>query len=445
MRTPTVAQALRLASLLALSLGQLMGFGAYSAGGLALTTVAVVPAVLSLRASAHARPAPQHLPTLLCILLAGGALLYDARFLEWAFIPIVLVLAVCIVGVAMVRPRRMLPLIAAVALVAWGCGLAANWQWGNVAIDVFATQQNAAAALLHAQNPYSGTTLAWINVVGHNAVVVAPLHFGYGPIFPLLEAPFRLLGDVRVLDVIAVLLTAASVLLLARRAGTTRIALMALIGFPLMCAMVIFSWTDAVTMAGVALWFACMRSRPRIATIALALALAGKPTALVALLPVLFWSATARRQMLWAVLLAALIVLPFALITGPGQFYQDVLGFYLTSAPRTDSLTFNSALHALGQGMLPFAVSALVVGATTVLVLLQRPRTMGDLLSGTAVLTTVSLLVAKTAFLNYYYIAGICLLLAIAGDSLPFDAPEAMCAPLARMLRRVQLPLVRPA
>ncbi len=70
--------------------------------------------------------------------------------------------------------------------------------------------------------------------------------------------------------------------------------------FPLTVGMVLFSWVDVITMAGLAVWMVSFRTHPRIATVALVLALAAKPTTLIALVPIFFWSVRARRQVIIA-------------------------------------------------------------------------------------------------------------------------------------------------
>jgi hypothetical protein len=117
------------------------------------------------------------------------------------------------------------------------------------------------------------------------------------------------------------------------------------------------------------------------------------------------------------------------------QFYQDVLGIQLQFAPRTDSLTLNSALHLIGQPLLPAAIAVLVIAVVACLVLVRKPRTYGELLTGTAVLTIASLLVAKWAYFNYYYIAAVLLAFGVAADGLPLDVPEEVRPPA--LLQRV--------
>jgi hypothetical protein len=255
------------------------------------------------------------------------------------------------------------------------------------------------------------------------------LHLPYEPVPPVLEAPFRLLGDIRVLHIVAALITSIAVVALARRAGTLDRSACVVMAFPLTVGMVLFSWVDIITMAGLAVWIVSFRGHPKVATVALVLALGAKPTTLIALVPIFFWSIRARRQVILAAVIAALFVLPFAIITGVSQFYYNVLGVQLDAFPRLDALTVNAFLDSFNLPILPFAVSALVIVATMALVLRRRPDTYGELLTGTAILDTVSFLVAKWAFFNYYYIPAVLLMLAIAGDSLPVDVPEMIRRP----------------
>jgi hypothetical protein len=200
--------------------------------------------------------------------------------------------------------------------------------------------------------------------------------------------------------------------------------------FPLTLGMVLFSWVDVITMAGMAVWMVNFRSHPRVATFALVLALGAKPTTLIALVPMLFWLVRARRQMIIASAVTAVVVLPFVILTGLSQFYYNVLGVQLDVFPRFDALTINSVLNGFQVPILPFGVSALCIAVTAVLVLRRRPNTYGELLTGTAILATVSFLVAKWAFFNYYYIPAVLLMLAIAGDSLAVDVPDMIRPPV---------------
>jgi hypothetical protein len=351
------------------------------------------------------------------------------------FVATFALLAVAIIIHSVVATRAATVVAFAIATISVMTAIVAKITWGFADIDVFHFQQDAAQALLHGQNPYS-PLVASPNIIAPGVPGWLQLHFPYGPILPVLEAPFRLLGDIRILHVVAALIMSLAALALARRAGTFDRTAGLVMAFPLTIGMVIFSWVDVITMAGLAVWLVSFRSHPRIATCALVVALGAKPTTLIALVPIFFWSIRARRQVIIAAVVTALFVLPFAIITGVSQFYYNVLGVQLDVLPRLESLTLNSYFNSFHLPILPFVASAFVIAVATILVLRRRPANYGDLLAGTAILATVSFLVAKWAFFNYYYIPAVLLLLAIAGNNLAVDVPE-MISPPALVLRSV--------
>jgi len=419
----------RLLSLVFLSFGVLDHFGNLSSVALACVLVSLALCIHSFSAKPFGPPLPRFAGILLLIALGAVTILYTNKLPQHVFIGTFALLAAAILVFSLVRAAaaRVLAFVLAAASVV--IGIVANGTWGFANIDVFQFQQTSAQALLRGQNPYSPIVPS-PEIVAPGVPAWLQLHFPYGPILPVLEAPFRLLGDIRVLHVIAAVVTAVAVLVLARRAGTLDRSACVVMAFPLTAGMVLFSWVDVITMAGLAVWVVSFRTHPRIATFALVLTLAAKPTTVIALVPIFFWSIRARRQVIIAAVIAAVFVLPFAAITGFSQFYYNVIGVQLAVLPRLDSLTVNSYLNAFNLPILPFVVSAAVIATATVLVLRRRPDSYGELLTGTAVLATVSFLVAKWAYFNYYYIPAVLLMLAIAGDSLPVDAPEMMRPPV---------------
>ncbi len=418
----------RLLSLIFLSYGVLSTFGNLSSAALASVLASLAFAILSMSPKPFGPPFPRATGIVLTIALPATTILYDHTLDHHVFLATSAVLIAAIVIHSVVATRAATIVAFALAAGALAAGIVANFTWAFATIDVFQFQQRAAQALLNGGNPYT-PLVASPQVMPPGITRVIPLHFPYGPSVPVLEAPFRLIGDVRILHVVAALIMSAAVLLLARRAGTVSRSACVVMAFPLTAGMILFGWVDIITMAGLAVWLVLFRTHPRAATLALVIALAVKPTTLIALVPIIFWSVRARRQVVIAGAITAVFVLPFALITGLSQFYYNVLGIQLTVLPRLDSLTVDSYLHAIGLPILPFAVSAVVIAVTAVAVLRRRPDTYGDLLAGTAILATVSFLVAKWAFFNYYYIPAVLLMLAIAGDRLALDAPELIRPP----------------
>ena len=426
----------RLLSLILLSFAVLERFGELSGLALACVLLSVALGISSLSPKSIGPALPRFLKVGLLLALGAVSILYDNKLPGTIFVGTFALLAVAILLYSLVKTIAAKVVAFSIAAISVVVGIATNMAWGFADIDVFQFQQASSQALLNGQNPYSPIVRS-PEMVPPGVPAWLQLHFPYGPILPVLEAPFRLLGDIRVLHILAAVVTAGATLVLARRAGTLDRSACVVMAFPLTAAMVLFSWVDIITMAGLAVWIVCFRTHPRVATFALVLVLAAKPTTLIALVPIFFWSIRARRQMIIAGVIAALFVLPFAAVTGFSQFYYNVLGVQLSVLPRLDSLTVNSYLNALNLPILPFAMSAIVIAAATVLVLRRRPANYGELLAGTAVLATVSFLVAKWAYLNYYYIPAVLLMLAIAGNSLPVDAPD-MIQPPAILLKGVE-------
>jgi hypothetical protein len=425
----------RLFSLLLLSAAVLLDAGYFSILALACVLLSLAFCFNGFSTTPRGPALPRWAGIVLIVCLGASTALYDRKLDHPVFLVTAALLVVAVLLFSLVRARVAQAAAFALAALAGAVGIAATITWGTAGIDVFQFQQSASSALLHGHNPYTPLVVSPA-VVAPGVSTLLHLHFPYGPILPVLEAPFRLLGDVRVLHILAALITAAAVLTLARRAGTIDRAACVVMAFPLSVGMVMSSWVDIITMAFLAVWLVNFRSHPRVATVALALALGAKPTTLIALVPIFFWSVRARRQTVIAAVAAALFVVPFAFATGLSQFYYNVLGVQLDVFPRFNALTIDTFLKTFSLPILPFAGSAIVVAAATILVLRRRPSTYGDLLTGTAILATVSFLVAKWAYFNYYYIPAVLLVLAIAGDSLPLDVPE-MIRPPALFLRSV--------
>jgi hypothetical protein len=427
----------RLLGLAFLSLAVLLDFGTLSTPALACLLLSLGLCIHSLSAKPWGPQLPPWARVALVVALAATSLLYPKKFGSpiGGFVATFVLLVAAVLLYSFVRARLARGAALALGATSVVIGILANLTWGFANIDVFGFQQSAAQALLNGQNPYS-PVVASQNIVAPGVPAWLQLHLPYGPILPVLEAPFRLLGDIRILHVVAALITSAAVLMLARRAGTLDRTACVVMAFPLTIGMVIFSWVDIITMAGLAVWIVSFRSHPNVATVALVLALGAKPTTLIALVPIFFWSVRARRQVIIASLITVLVAVPFAIITGVSQFFYNVVGVQLDLFPRLDSLTIDSYLNSLHRPLLPLVASATVIAIATVLVLRRRPNTYGDLLAGTAILATVSFLVAKWAYFNYYYIPAVLLLLAIAGNGLAVDIPE-MISPPAVLLRSV--------
>lgn len=313
------------------------------------------------------------------------------------------------------------------------------WRWGWASMDVFTEVQGAAAALLHGQNPYSSSytvLLSW----AHGRAVFGTSPFCYGPVVVLLSIPSRLLGDVR-LTALALNLSILGAALVwthrnapAKGLGTVVTALWA--ASPFVPFMVLTEWTDTFCVAGFAWWLVLRDRQPRWATLILALGLASKPSVVLLLLPMLIWVETARRQLIWALAGALMILAPFALWTGIPQFFYDTVGVFTDLPVRTDGVTVDGLSFVLGNRLLPGWTLAAGIALSVTLFASRRPRDYGAMLVAGAGLVVFVCLFGKQAFLNYYFIAAVAMLLAIgAGESRP---AEAICSPIQQFTRDVR-------
>jgi len=347
-------------------------------------------------------------------------------------------------AVLAVLARRFVSVAAAVVVAsAVAAMLVVAWRWGSVDIDVFRSLQNASAAVLHGANPYSTTFAANVVVGPSPHFVERTIHFQYLPGVAFLAAAVRPLGDVRLMSLLASLLTIAFAVALARQPRSAGVSqwrvLLLCLALPLTVPMVHNAWVDVYSVAGFAGWITLRRGHSRWALVCLALSLTIKPTILIALVPAFAWSRRARREILGAGVMAAIVILPFALLTGPAAFYQDVIGVQASLGFRVDGLTVTSALYALG-GQLPAVWFAFAVGAlVTLFALRRRPRDLSDVLIAGALLSATAFMVSKWAFLNYYYLPVWLLVLALAARGIAFDAeadvalPMLALAPVRRM------------
>ncbi len=359
-------------------------------------------------------------------------------------IPLMWVTGIVLATVPLIGRRRAAwaPVVVAAALVTWGA--ISHWAWGYGGIDVFDEVQGSTAALLRGQNPYSPVYSIYLDSPLHH-VVRGAASFNYGPVVVLVSVPARLLGDIRV--TMAVLNVAILVALLTwSRRATADLHLLPTIAAlwlasPFIPLMILYAWTDSVSMAGMA-WWLVLRDRHRNwSTLVLAVTLASKPTFLPLVIPLVFWVRSTWREFLWATGGAVLIVAPFALWTGVAQFVYDTVLIFGDLPARRDAVGLNGLSTALGGGLLP---PSLLLGGTVVTVLaftLRRPRDYADLLLAGAGMLVVVYFFAKQAFINYDFNAAMTLLFVIGAGSLlpatPLSHPvDDLRLAGARLLRR---------
>lgn len=438
----TSREFLLLGSLSVLSLGATIRLGTYSPSALELVVLAAL-----LMAGAMLSRHDTSIGTLPWAMLGGGTAAILLIAANPFGVPVVtwltLVLVAAIVSLLLVRHRVLQWISAAVASAGLLAMLVAALRASRPDIDVFQSLQGASSAILHGQNPYQPLFPVEAAVSPFTFVTV-PAHFDYLPIAAIITAPGRLFGDVRFMGVIALV---ALIALLARlacespepRPRLVRVGALGL-ALPMTVAIVYLSWVDIYSMVGFAGWIVLRRSNRRWSIAFLVLTFTVKPVILIALVPALLWSRRARFEAVVAAAIAIVLTLPFVLATGLGNFYQDVVGIQASQNFRADGLTLNSAWYAISGHTLPVWFGLGVGAVVAFFALRRRPADLADVLCSGALLSTAAFLLAKWAFLNYYFIPVWLLLLALAGRGVRFEASSSDVAlPLTGLIRRTGL------
>jgi hypothetical protein len=389
------------------------GVPALFVAGVALVATAGALCLLAVGRSASA---PR--PTICALAIAVPVLLTPAPFLPR---PLVVLSGLALAATPLLRDRgraAWLPVVLGSAIAAGG--VITSWVWGYSDEDVFAEVQGATLALLHGHDPYSPVFTIYLDSTFQH-VRHGVASFNYGPAVVLLSLPARALGDARLSFAALNISILAALLCWVRRArpgenlAPTVTALWA--GSVFLPLMILHAWTDTVSLAGMA-WWLVLRDRHRNWAIAcLAMTVAGKPTVLPLLVPMVYWMRSIWRELVWAAIGALIVVAPFAIWTGVPQFVYDTVSIFGDLPTRHDAVTVDGVATVLGQGLVSPALLLVATLATVALFTLRRPRDYGDLLVAGCGLLIVVCLFAKQAFLNYDYNAGIALLFVAAAGS----------------------------
>lgn len=397
--------------------------------GVVLTAAAAICIGLALRAVPGA-PSQQ--------VMVGAVAVSALSLIDHPLAPVltVVVLVIATAGV-LARDFRLGVVLIVLATIFVVVAEAMRLQWGQLAFDVFREMQVATGALAHGANPYGPTVQTLIPVSDHGAVLT-PEHFGYGPGILLLGLPGRLLGDVRLSQAAIWVAIAVVIAVVVRRqpvavaVGSIAVVLLSPFGVDL----AEHAFNDATGVACLLLWFLGRQRHPRWARLALGISLTTKPTILAALLVMLVWSRAARRDILWGLAVAAAIVIPFALWDGIGNFLHATVELWLGPVflvNRADAITVGALIHSYGLPYLPSVVISVATLLVGVLILRHRPRDSVDLLLAGAALTIAYLILGHIAFLNYYAVAAVLLMAAIAIDgNRRFAADDDIALPRGR-------------
>ena len=423
-----------LGAIIALTAGTLAGFGEYTPAALALVLVGLALLTAALAGTASARSLPRLLwAGLLFVLVAlGGLEVGPLPGVSWSLF---LVAATAAAIGALVRDRLLSWALLGVAVGLEAVMLGLGWRWGSSPIDVFTMLQAGARQLIGGANPYS-VLVPFTPYTGYRGPSAIP--FNYGPAAAVIDVPGRLLGDVRIVHLVLAVVLVGCVAVLARHAdAATRFRVLALASLlPLTLALIHYAWVDLPALAFFALWLTVRDRHAWGAAMALGVSLAIKPSAVPVLIPMVVWLPRARRDVVAGVAAAAVVIAPFAVITGPAAFFRDVVSNLADQPPRLNSLTVDAFLHSVSAPLLPGALSvAAVLVVAAVATFGRRPAGPGDCAVVGALIAVVAFLVAKVAYLNYYDTAVVFLVLALALGLRPSSEPVS-AGVLERLLPR---------
>jgi len=395
-----------LAAIAILGLGASLSDGFYSVAGLLLVVLGIV-AVLVIRSGNSGRASGLVWSATVLVGAMATAFLYGGSPLLW--------LSTAAGGGAAVMvvlcSRPVLRVAAAsVSAAIWLLLLFLNVDWGGAPIDVVLLIRGATSQLLHGVNPYAASYAS-------STPGLASSHFPYGPGVLLLSVPGRLLGDVRVSDLLAVLVLVAAVVVLARRRGGSEQGwrfLALCLTLPFLPHMISLGFVEIYLVAAMAVWLCWTDSHPWAATVVLGVGLSTLPTALALLAVVFIWWPKSRLQILLAAAIALAVCAPFVFWAGPDRFISDTLGLQLRLPPRVIGLDLDTAWVRLTHAWFPGWVWPLLSVAALAWLARTRERTWSTALFLGAGWLGVSFLFAKWAFFNYYFVVVVGVLLGMA-------------------------------
>lgn len=413
---------------LMLALALQISSGLYDVGALALATLAAAAAVAATLWRRRGAAGESALPAqiilgagsvfgLVCHLLGNPTFYGDPRALaggfRWLALTALVLLSayLCMHLRASLMKARFLLLLGCFVLMGVAVLRASPRPW----VDVWVIQEGGAQALLHGVNPYAAS---YPNIYGPlTAKMLAPellvngriAAYPYPPLTVLVNLGAQLLfGDVRYA---LLFLMAGGAWLLARAARTSSGELAAL--FVLFQPRTFFvleqAWTEPLVLAcfaGVALAIAS-RKGPLLAGAALGMLAASKQTSPFLVLPLAFALPPVgrRKALLAAALVAAVLLVPFALWDPPG-FFRGLVRMQLWQPFRDDSLSLSAwVAHQRPGDYSALSLVGLALAAALFAFCLRRGIDLSLAASAAAAAWLLTLLLNKQAFCNYYWLA----------------------------------------
>ena len=296
-------------------------------------------------------------------------------------------------------------------------------------MDVHLFQQEAEAALLRGTNPYG---ITFENIYGFGSPLYADevqvgdrLTFGfpYPPLTLLLALPgYILLDDVRYAALVAVSLTALVLGFMRSGPMATGASVMLLLS-PLTARVLHNAWTEPFVVLWLAGTVMLAVRKSRLTPVALGLLIASKQYVPLLLPLAVGLLAEVRKRAGWgsmvgvAIGTAVLTAIPF-FIWGPGDFIFSTVMFQVLQPFREDGATIAALLYRAGLPMPPTWLGFLVAAMVLAVVLMRTPRTPTGFSMAAATVLLAFFLFSKHAFMNYYFVAMVALLAAVAATEI---------------------------
>lgn len=402
--------------------------GMYEVRAVALATLA---AALSIAAALWLRRAPPGEPALAAQAVFGGgcALGLASHFFgnptfygnpaalaggfRWLALTALVLLSayLCVHLRASLVQARFLLLLACFAVMGVAILRASPRPW----VDVWVIQQGGAAALQHFVNPYSAS---YPNIYGAlTSKMLAPellVHgriaaYPYPPPVILVDLPaYVLLGDVRYASLFAMV---AAAWLIARTApgASGELAALFVLFQPRTFFVLEQAWTEPLVLACfAAAALAIARGKgPLLTGAAMGLLAASKQSSPFYLVPLCFAlpAGGRKRVLLVGALVAAALLLPFALWDPPG-FIRGVVRMQFWQPFRDDSLSLSALFAHLWPGNYGgLSLVGLALSVTLLAICLRRGIDLAQATSAAAAAWLCTLLLNKQAFCNYYWLA----------------------------------------